>query len=101
MLCIRLRRTGTRNRPAYRVVVAEARSRRDGRCVEELGHYNPRTSPVTLNLVLDRIDYWVSKGARPSETVSALIRKARKAPLAAAASASSPAEGAEALETSS
>ncbi|RME68001.1 MAG: 30S ribosomal protein S16, partial [Verrucomicrobia bacterium] len=76
-LKIRLARFGATHNPVYRVVVAEARSRRDGRAVEQLGTYAPKTSDAPLKLKLDRIDYWISKGAKPTETVAGLIKRAR------------------------
>lgn len=79
-LKIRLQRHGSRNAPFYRMVVAESSARRDGRFVELLGTYNPRVSndAELFNLKLDRIDYWTSVGAKPSETAASLIKKARK-----------------------
>lgn len=73
MLVIRLRRAGSKGRPYYRLVVTEARSPREGRFVEELGHYNPRRKPETLVVKRDRIDHWVKAGARPSDSVRTLI----------------------------
>jgi len=78
-LTIRLSRIGAIHKPVYHVVVAEARSRRDGAAVEMLGTYSPRsTAANALTLKLDRADYWISKGAKPSDTVHSLIKKARK-----------------------
>jgi small subunit ribosomal protein S16 len=73
MLVIRLRRAGSKNRPFYRVVVTEGKSARDGRFVEVLGHYNPRTKPETLVLNQERVAHWVKAGALPSDTVRTLI----------------------------
>ena len=73
MLVIRLRRAGSKNRQFYRVVVTESRSARDGRFVEVLGHYNPRTKPETLVLDQERVAHWVKVGATPSDTVRTLI----------------------------
>jgi small subunit ribosomal protein S16 len=81
-LKIRLTRIGTTHQPHYRVVVAEARSRRDGDPVEVIGTYDPRTKGKQVNLRLDRVDYWLGKGAKPSDTLHALIKKARRAPAA-------------------
>ncbi len=89
-LKIRLTRIGTTHQPHYRVVVAEARSRRDGDPVEVLGTYDPRTKAKQVNLKLDRVDYWLGKGAQPSETLHALIKKFRRATLAAAAAPVAP-----------
>ena len=73
MLRIRLRRTGKKKQPQYRVVVADQRAPRDGAFVEILGHYNPRTTPRTLVLKEERVRYWLSQGAQPSETVHRLL----------------------------
>lgn len=78
-LKIRLSRIGTTHAPVYHVVVAEARSRRDGRPAELLGTYNPRAAGEQLTLKVDRADYWISKGAKPTDTALSLIKKARKA----------------------
>lgn len=75
---IRLKRIGAKNSPVYRVVVADARSPRDGKCIEEVGTYQPQQTGVNFTLKLDRIDYWVSVGAQPSDTVSSMIRKLRR-----------------------
>ena len=86
-LKIRLSRVGTKNEPHYRVVVAEARSRRDGDAVEHLGAYNPRAKGNPMTIKLDRVDYWVSKGARPTATMHSMIKRARRAAQATAAGA--------------
>ncbi len=83
-LKIRLSRFGTKNEPHYRVVVAEARSRRDGDAVEQLGAYNPRSKGNPLSIKLDRVDYWISKGAKPTDTLNAMIKRARRAAAAQA-----------------
>lgn len=75
MLRIRLARTGASKKPSYRVVVIEQDRPRDGGFVEIVGHYNPRRDPVELVLKRDRVDYWLGKGAQPSETVRSLLRK--------------------------
>lgn len=75
MLKIRLRRTGQKHQPSYRVVVADKDSPRDGRFVEILGHYNPRTEPVTFEVKEDRVRHWVSVGAQPTETVHRLLHQ--------------------------
>jgi small subunit ribosomal protein S16 len=82
---IRLQRGGAKHKPFYRMVVADSRSRRDGRFVEIVGTYDPcnKDADKQLNLKLDRTDYWVSVGAQPSDTARALINKARRS-LAAA-----------------
>ncbi len=76
MLRIRLRRTGKKKQPHYRVVVADQRAPRDGDFVEVLGHYNPRTQPSTLVLNEERVKHWLSVGAQPSETVHRVLHKA-------------------------
>jgi len=72
---IRLRRMGKRNAPAHRIVVADARSPRDGRFIETIGYYEPRRKLEKIDL--ERVDYWLSVGAQPSKTVSAIIKRAR------------------------
>jgi small subunit ribosomal protein S16 len=81
---IRLRREGAKNRPYYRVVVADSRSPRDGKFIEMIGNYDPKKTTDNSNLDLARAEYWVSKGAQPSETVRSIIRKARRSQAAAA-----------------
>jgi small subunit ribosomal protein S16 len=76
MLSIRLRRTGTTKRPYYRVVVADSQAWRDGRFVEVLGHYDPRKNPAVVQIDAERARYWIGKGARPSDTVRSLLKKA-------------------------
>ena len=75
MLMIRLARIGARKQPYYRVVVIEKHYARNGRPIEVVGTYNPRTSPATIDLKRERIDYWRSKGAQLSETVEKLVSK--------------------------
>ena len=74
MLMIRLARTGARKQPHYRVVVIEKERARNGRPVEVVGTYNPRTSPASVELKRDRVDYWMSKGAKMSDRVSKIMR---------------------------
>ncbi len=74
---IRLARHGAKKAPFYRVVVADGRSRRDGRFLEIIGRYDPRTEPSTVELDLDKVDAWVAKGAQPTEAVTKLIAIAR------------------------
>ena len=76
MVRIRLRRTGSRGQPSYRIVVADKESPRDGRFLEIVGFYNPRTEPGTLEIKEDRIYEWMSKGALPTESVAQLFRTA-------------------------
>jgi small subunit ribosomal protein S16 len=75
MVKIRLRRTGAKKQPHYRVVVAESRSPRDGRFLETIGHYNPRTEPPTMEIDAERALYWLSVGAQPSEAVRRMLDK--------------------------
>jgi small subunit ribosomal protein S16 len=82
---IRLKRVGAKNKPAFRIVVADGRSPRDGRFIEELGTYLPRNKGNNVTMDLDRAKYWLSKGAQPSETVASFIKKAIKAAVAGAA----------------
>jgi small subunit ribosomal protein S16 len=88
MLAIRMRRVGSKKRPFFRVVVADSTAARDGSFVEVLGHYYPRSKPAKVDVNRERVDYWVSKGARPSDTVRTLIaRHLPPAPAPAAAPA--------------
>jgi small subunit ribosomal protein S16 len=81
---IRLRRTGTTKRPAYRVVVADSRSPRDGRFLEILGHYSPLTEPPTVSIDRAKVEAWIKKGAQPSNTVRKLIANAPEKVIASA-----------------
>jgi small subunit ribosomal protein S16 len=76
---IRLKRIGAKNAPVFRIVVADSRSPRDGRFLEELGTYVPRRAGENFTLDYERAKYWLSKGAQPSETVASFIKKAAKA----------------------
>ena len=76
---VRLSRAGGKNRPFYRVVVADERAPRDGAFLELVGTYDPCTNPAQVVLKKDRIDYWMSKGARPTQTVSELLQRSDKA----------------------
>jgi small subunit ribosomal protein S16 len=91
-LKIRLSRVGSTHNPIFHVVVAEARSRRDGAPAELLGMYNPRAKKDSLTLNVARADYWISKGAVPTDTALTLIKKARRLALAAAAATPAVAE---------
>ena len=73
---IRLRRMGAKKNPFYRVVVADSRSPRDGRFIEEIGYYDPTENPAVIKIDEERAKYWVGTGAQPSETVKALLVKA-------------------------
>jgi len=75
---IRMKRIGAKNTPAFRIVVADSRSPRDGKCIEELGTYLPLKKGDNFTLNLDRASYWLSKGAQPSDTVASFIKKARR-----------------------
>ena len=75
---IRLRREGSKNRPYYRVVVADSRSPRDGKFIEILGTYDPKLTGQNSAFSVERAEYWISKGARPSDTVRSLIKKQKK-----------------------
>src|SRR5438874_13579315 len=75
VLMIRLARVGARKQPHYRIVVIEKERARNGRPVEVVGTYNPRTNPATIDMKRDRVEYWVSKGAQMSDRVSKLVSK--------------------------
>src|ERR1700690_3391929 len=80
---IRMKRVGTKNAPVFRIVVADGRSPRDGKFIEEIGTYQPLKKGDNFSLDLDRARYWLGKGAQPSETVASFIKKAGKATAAA------------------
>ena len=73
---IRLSRTGATKQPSYRIVVTDSRNARDGRAIETLGHYNPRTDPIELDIDAEKANRWLSQGATPSDTVQRLFRRA-------------------------
>lgn len=73
---IRLRRTGRSKQPYYRIVIADSRSPRDGRFIEIIGQYAPRSGETALNLKTDRVNHWLDNGAQPTDTVRSLLRKA-------------------------
>ncbi len=75
---IRLRREGAKNRPYYRVVVADSRSPRDGKFIEIIGTYDPKQTGQNSSFSVERAEYWISKGAQPSDTVRSLIKKQKK-----------------------
>jgi small subunit ribosomal protein S16 len=89
MLAIRLRRAGSKKRPFFRIVVADSRAARDSSFVEILGHYNPRTKPALVDVKKERVDYWLSKGAQPSDSVRTLMAR-HLTPVPAAADAAAP-----------
>ena len=76
MVKIRLRRMGAKKAPFYRIVVADARSPRDGRCIEEIGTYNPLTNPAALNVDVEKAQAWIKNGAQPTDTVRSLLKNA-------------------------
>lgn len=82
---MRLARAGAKKAPYYRVVVSDSRSARDGRFIEHVGIYDPTRNPAEVRFQIERVEYWLSKGATPSETVGHLIRQMRKAPAGQAA----------------
>ncbi len=75
MVKIRLRRMGAKKAPFYRIVVADSRSPRDGRFIEEVGYYNPMTEPITLKVEEEKVQKWLASGAQPTETVKSLLTK--------------------------
>lgn len=75
---IRLKRMGSNKKPFFRIVVADKQFPRDGRFIEELGYYNPIKKDNNVTVNLERVDYWVSKGAKPSETVQSLLKSTSK-----------------------
>ena len=76
MVKIRLRRMGAKKAPFYRIVVADARSPRDGRCIEEIGTYNPLSNPATVNVDVEKAQAWIKNGAQPTDTVRTLLKNA-------------------------
>ena len=88
MLAIRLMRMGAKKSPSYRVIVKEKLSKRDGAYIENVGFYNPTRNPAEVRLNMERVNYWIGRGAQPTDTVRQLIRQHSKA----AAAAEAPAE---------
>ena len=76
MVKIRLRRMGAKKAPYYRIVVADCRSPRDGRCIEEIGTYNPLTEPATITVDTEKAQTWIKNGAQPTDTVRGLLKNA-------------------------
>lgn len=76
MVKIRLRRMGAKKTPFYRIVVADSRTPRDGRCIEEIGTYNPLTEPATVTVDADKAKAWIANGAQPTDTVRGLLKNA-------------------------
>jgi len=102
-LRIRLRRVGRKKQPSYRIVVAESRAPRDGAYLDVVGFYDPRRQPAELRMDLEKVDYWLSRGAELTETARSLVKKARKGgdrsvavTLVSKAAAAAPAPGAQA-----
>ena len=75
MLKIKLSRTGKRNQPHYRIIVAEARSKRDGKCADIIGHYNPLIKTNAVVVDKDKYNYWISQGALPTDTVKSIVTR--------------------------
>ena len=80
---IRMKRVGTKNLPVFRIVVADGRSPRDGKFIEEIGTYQPLKKGDNFTIKMERAQYWISKGAQPSDTVASFLKKATKATVAA------------------
>ena len=76
MVKIRLRRMGAKKAPYYRIVVADSRSPRDGRCIEEIGTYNPLSEPATITVDAEKAQTWIKNGAQPTDTVRGLLKNA-------------------------
>lgn len=76
MVKIRLRRAGAKKAPFYKVVVADSRSPRDGRIIEQIGTYNPMTDPSQINIDAQKVEEWIKKGAQPTDTVKSLLKRA-------------------------
>ena len=72
---IRLRRMGAKKAPFYRVIVADERSPRDGKCIDEIGYYNPLTNPAEVKIDAEKANKWLENGAQPTETVKSLLKK--------------------------
>ena len=87
LLAIKLMRTGAKKQPSYRIIVKEKQSKRDGAYIENLGTYNPTRNPAEIKLDMDRVRYWIDKGAQPTLTVSKLIKTSGKQETAAAVEA--------------
>ncbi|MBQ8578047.1 MAG: 30S ribosomal protein S16 [Clostridia bacterium] len=75
MVKMRLKRIGAKKAPAYRIVVADSRSPRDGRFIEQIGFYNPLTNPAEIKIDADKAKQWLANGAQPTETVRSLLKK--------------------------
>jgi len=75
LLSIRLTRRGAKKKPFYRIIITEKRSKRDGRFVESVGYYDPCRNPADIKIDRERVNYWIERGAQPSETVRSLIKR--------------------------
>ena len=93
MVAIRLRRAGSKKRPFFRVVVTDSRTARDSSFVEILGHYNPRSKPAVVQVDKARVDYWIGKGAQPSDTVRTMLDRNPAPPAEAVAAPAAPGDG--------
>lgn len=78
MVKIRLKRVGAKKAPFYHIVVADSRTARDGKIIEQIGTFNPMTNPETITLDTEKVNKWIQNGAQPTDTVKALIKKATK-----------------------
>lgn len=78
MVKIRLKRQGAKKAPFYRIVIADSRSPRDGRNIEEIGTYDPMATPAAINIDMERAKYWLANGAQPTDTVRGLLKKAEE-----------------------
>ncbi len=78
MVKIRLKRQGAKKAPFYRIVIADSRSPRDGRNIEEIGTYDPMATPAAININMERAKYWLANGAQPTDTVRGLLKKAEE-----------------------
>ncbi len=78
MLAIRLTRMGAKKKPFYRIIVTEKRSKRDGRFIESVGYYDPCRNPADVKLDRERLNYWIERGAQPTETVRSIIKRNSK-----------------------
>ena len=76
---LRLTRMGSKKRPFYRIVALDSATRRDGRALDFVGHYNPMVEPAEIVVNAEKVAYWIERGAQPSDTVAALLRKVKKA----------------------
>lgn len=75
---IRLRRMGAHKKPFYRIVVADSRSPRDGKCIEEIGHFNPMVEPADVKLDMEKVEKWISNGAQPTDRVKTIINSVKE-----------------------